>query len=346
MSATSPSAPRVSVCIVTGRRGDQLDGCLASLAKQHEPPTFEVLVCADADPQVEPIVRRWFPHARTFLVPKTLPSAGRNHLIEEAAGDLLLFLDDDIAFGPNLLRRLDDLATEHPEASVFGGPNGTPPASSRFQAVQGAVLASLVASGPVRRRYGAHPPGRADERWFILCNLAIRRDVMQRFDDELVCAEENALLAELHRRGEQMHYDPRLSVYHERRADLRGFMQQMHKYGRGRGQLGRRSLSTLHPAFLVPSALVLYLASAPMLALWSPWATLPLLVYLIAVALAATKVVVTLRRVGVWPLAFGLTALLHLCYGTGVLRGLLAPRTRRRVARSPEVPVARTEPVR
>ena len=58
---------------------------------------------------------------------------------------------------------------------INASPNDTPPGSSRFQAVQGAVLASLVGSGPVRRRYGAHPPRHADERFFILCNLAVRR---------------------------------------------------------------------------------------------------------------------------------------------------------------------------
>jgi GT2 family glycosyltransferase len=334
------------VCIVTGRRREQLDRCLASLAQQQDAPPFELLVCADEDPDVEPTVRERFPDAAVFLVPKTLPSAGRNHLIEHATGDLLLFLDDDIVFGPALLRRLDDLAHAHPEASVFGGPNETPPRSSRFQRVQGAVLASLVASGPVRRRYGAHPAGPADERWFILCNLAVRREVMQRFDPDLVCAEENALLAELHRRGEQMHYDPQLAVYHDRRHDLRGFVAQMHKYGRGRGQLTRRTPSTLHPAFLLPSVLVLYLVALPVLLVWSSWAALPALVYLAAVAVAATKVALTLHQMRTWRLAFQLTVLLHLCYGSGVLRGLASPSAARRRAAGAAIDAALDERVR
>jgi GT2 family glycosyltransferase len=318
--------------MVTGRRNHQLEGCLASLAGQQNAPSFELLVCADADPTVEATVHRWFPDARTFLVPKTLPSAGRNHVIAEASGDILLFLDDDIVFGPDLLRRVDDLARAHPDASVFGGPNETPPHSSRFQAVQGAVLASIVASGPVRRRYGPHPAGPADERWFILCNLAVRREVMQRFDDELVCAEENALLAALPRGGATMHYDPELVVYHERRADLRGFVQQMHKYGRGRGQLARRTPSTLRPVYLLPSFLVAYLSLLPLLTLWSPWALIPLVGYLAAVSAAASKVAWSLPTRRSWFLAWSLTALLHLCYGTGVIRGLLTPARRRRRA--------------
>ena len=317
------STPKISVCIVSGRRPEALDDCLASLQQQRGAPPFELLVCADDDPGVELVVRRRFPHADVILVEKTNPSAGRNHLIARARGELLLWLDDDITFGPDLLRWLGVLADEHPDVSVFGGPNETPANSNRFQWVQGAVLASMIASGPVRRRYGSHPAGRADERWFILCNLAVRRSVMRRFDDALVCAEENALLGELHDAGEQMLYEPSLRVFHERRADLNGFIRQMHKYGRGRGQLARRAPSSIRLAFLVPSVLVLYLAATPVLAWISAWALAPAVAYLLAVVAGGAKVSRSLHRPWVWLLATTLIVTLHLSYGAGCLRGML-----------------------
>ena len=144
--------PRISICIISGRRLPQLDACLASLAAQAEPPSFELLVCSDGDDDVADVVHRWFPSARVCFVEKALPGAGRNLLVAEASGDLLLFLDDDVTVEDDLLARLDRLATEHPEAGVFGGPNDSAPDSSPFQFVQGAVLASIVGSGPVRRR--------------------------------------------------------------------------------------------------------------------------------------------------------------------------------------------------
>src|ERR1019366_807555 len=128
--------------------------------------------------------------------------------------------------------------------------NSTPPGSSRFQLVQGAVLSSLVGSGPVSRRYGARQSGFADERWFTLCNLAVRRRVMLPFVDQLVCAEENELLAKLRSQGEPMRYEPSLRVFHARRAAPRSFARQMFKYGRGRGQLVARRPSTLRAAYL------------------------------------------------------------------------------------------------
>jgi glycosyltransferase involved in cell wall biosynthesis len=323
------SEPRLSVCIVTGRRTDLLDACLASLQAQKSPPPFELLVAADRDATVAATVQARFPDAAIAAVERSFPGAARNVLMERARGDWLVFLDDDVTFAPSMLRRLAELTIAHPEAMVIGGPNETPPKSSRFQIVQGAVLASAVASGPVRRRYGAHPEGEADERWFILCNLAVRRTAMVPFAPDLVCAEENAVLSELSERGFRMHYDPKLVVFHERRPSLRGFAQQMHKYGRGRGQLVRRDPSSVRLPFLVPTGLVAYLLALPLLvALWSPVAAVPLAIYLVAVLAGAAWIAKTLRRWRDLPLASVLIATVHLAYGTGVVSGVFR-RTRR-----------------
>jgi len=319
--------PRISVCIVTGRRIPMLHDCLRSIEDQVDPPAYEVLVCSDGDHDVEAAVREHFPDAVVGFVSTALPGAARNLLVDRARGELLLFLDDDAPLRPDALRRLDELATTHPEAAVFGGPNDTPPGASRFQAVQGAVLASLVGSGPVRRRYGAHPPGHADERFFILCNLAVRRSVMVPFVDDLVCAEENAMLTELARKHVVMFYDPDLVAYHERRPTWRGFVTQMHKYGRGRGQVTLLHPSSLRPAFVAPSALLAYVAASPLLTLWlGPVALAPLAVYLACVGLSSLVIARTLRALSAAPLAFALTVALHHWYGAGVLRGLVPSR--------------------
>jgi GT2 family glycosyltransferase len=327
VSGTVGRAPRISICIITGRRLPQLDACLASLEKQIDPPTFELLVCSDGDEEVAEVVHRRFPSARVCFVEKALPGAGRNLLVDEAAGDLLLFLDDDVTVEEDLLARLDRLATDHPEAGVLGGPNDSALDSSHFQFVQGAVLASIVGSGPVRRRYGAHPAGYADERFFVLCNLAVRREVMVPFAHDLVCAEENALLAEMSAGGVRMYYDPDLVAYHERRPTLRGFAQQMHKYGFGRGQLLVREPVTLRPAYLAPSALLAAFVVLPLLALRvGTWALAPLGAYAVAVAAASAWIARTVRRPADAFLAAALIVVLHVSYGIGVARGVLARR--------------------
>jgi hypothetical protein len=320
----SGQRPLISVCILTRYRPAQLGACLASLQRQKRAPSWELLVFADRDRRVSPIVATRFPGATIGIVQGALPGEARNFLIENARGDLLLFLDDDVVVRPNLLRKLAVLAEAHPDAAVFGGPNETPNGSTTFQVVQGAVLASFVASGPVRKRYGAHPAGRADERSFTLCNLAVRREAMLPFSSQLVCAEENAVLSALKRRGDRMHYDPGLVVFHERRPDLRTFAQQMFKYGRGRGQLVVRQPTTFRPVYLVPPLLVLYSLVALALLPWRPLFAAGLAAYGVAVAAEAGRIAMSVRRRGVLATAGILIVVVHFCYGTGILRGLFS----------------------
>jgi len=319
--------PLISVCILAGHGLAALDECLGSLQAQSSPPAFELLVGGDPTSEVRSVVHDRFPSAQVCDTRGRLPGAARNPLIQRARGELLLFLDDDVTAPPDLLTRLAQAASQHPEATVFGGPNETPPNSSRFQAVQGAVLSSIMGAGPVSRRYGARHPGPADERWFTLCNLSVRRSVMLPFVSHLICAEENALLAELRRRGERMRYEPELRVFHARRPQLRSFARQMFKYGRGRGQLLARDPSTFRAAYVAPSLLLIYLlALILMLALTGPSTLIlaPAGLYSALILANALWVGWTLRRLEDAPLAAGLLLTVHACYGAGVLRGLFS----------------------
>jgi GT2 family glycosyltransferase len=326
-------SPEISICILAGHGLESLNACLESLDAQVSAPSFELLIGGNPTPERMSVIHRHFPAAQVCNTGGRLPGAARNPLIERARGELLLFLDDDVIASPDLLRRLAQAAARYPQASVFGGPNETPPHSSRFQVVQGAVLSSLVGAGPVSRRYGARHPGPADERWFTLCNLAIRKRVMPSFSSEFVCAEENALLSELRTRGEEMRYDPGLSVFHTRRSKAGPFAEQMFKYGRGRGQLlARRPVSTFRAAYVAPTALLFYLILLPAtlaLSVAPMVAIVPAMVYCGLVIANALRIGGTLKRPAAVPLAAALIVTIHLCYGAGVVRGLLSPRKTR-----------------
>ncbi len=316
--------PVASICIATGRRPDLLARCLDSLACQDAAPAFEVLVCADGDPSVADVAAHHMPEALVTVAPRASRTVLRNRLIAQARGDLLVFLDDDVVVEASFVRHLREVADAHPDVGVFGGPNLTPGHSSDFQVTQGAVLASMVAAGPVRRRYGRHPAGMADERWFTLCNLALRRRLMVDFAEDLRCAEENAVLDQLRRQQVPMYYDPDLVAYHERRPKWAAFAAQMGTYGYGRGQLIRRRPRTARPALFAPSLVLAYCGLAAPLSLLSPIALLPLALYGLGIVAGALKVGWSLRRLASVPLAAGLILTLHGCYGSGLLFGLAA----------------------
>jgi lipopolysaccharide transport system permease protein len=321
---TTARRPFVSVCIVSGRRHDLLGRCLESLRRQEDSPSFELIVGADEDAAVEQIVHSRFADADVTHLPHLTPAGLRNVLLRRASGEWLLFLDDDVELEPRFLRTMHELASADPELGVLGGPNVAPRERSRFQSVQEAVLASIVGTGPVRRRYGRHAAREGDERQFTLCTLAVRRDVMADFDERLVCAEENELLEGLRREGVRMRYEPALLSYHERRPTWRSFAAQMHRYGHGRGQLLARRPSATRLAHLVPAALVLYcILALPAALLFSITALAPLLLYAVAVVATGARVGSTLGRISAAPLAAALIVTVHLWYGSGVLRGIV-----------------------
>jgi glycosyltransferase involved in cell wall biosynthesis len=336
LPASAP--PFVSVCMLTRGRPKALDECLLSLQRQVGAPLFELLVGCHADEAAAQIVRERFPSATIGVFDDANPGGARNELMKRAQGELLLFLDDDVVFAENLLAVLAELAEQHPEISVFGGPNLTPPHSSLIQGAQGVALGSLYGSGPVRRRYGVHPPGVADERSFTCCNLAVRRGAAVPFAPQLAAAEENAMLKELEDGAQLMWYDPRFFVYHERRRTFRSFAAQMGNYGRGRGQAIFHQPRSFRLAYFVPVALVLWLVSVPVVSLlWSPWWSLTTLVYAAFLSVAGVDVARQLRptkwrqRVRTAAVGAFLTATIHVCYGVGIVRGLIrrppTPRT-------------------
>lgn len=328
-------SPRVSVCMLTRQASPALEACLRSLRAEAEEIPIELLVASDGDAAAVEPVRRHFPDAIVGLGEGAHLGHARNFLVVRARAELLWFLDDDVTVRPGSLGRLIELSEREPEVDVFGGPNLTPPGSGAFEVVQGAVLASVVGSGPVRRRYGRRRQTIADERFFILCNMAIRRSAMLPFPAELRGGEENALLTDLSRAGARMLYDPKLVVYHERRPTFRGFAAQMHKYGVGRGQVIRRRPREARPAYLAPVALIGCAAVGAPLALVNPLLLAPLGVYAAAMVAQAVKIGIGRRRVSAALLAAVLLVTLHVCYGLGVISGLSRrprPRLRQREA--------------
>ncbi|MGH9030059.1 MAG: glycosyltransferase [Acidimicrobiales bacterium] len=333
----SSAQPVISVCMITRDRPEALDACLLALQSQVDAPPYELLVGCHGDEASAEVVRARFPSATVGVFDRANLGGARNQLIELARGELLLFLDDDVMFDDDLLSVLAKLAEKHPEASVFGGPNLTPPHSSLLQQVQGATLASVFGAGPVRRRYGLYPAGAADDRAFTLCNLAVRRDVAVPFAPKLSGGEENAMLKELADESRLMWYDPQFLVYHERRRTYFEFARQMEKYGRGRGQVMFHKPGSFRLVYLVPAFLVFWLVSIPIVSVlvWSWW-WLTLVAYsaflVVAGVSAARKMQASSRRgsLGAVVLAAVFTATIHVCYGVGLLRGLL---------RTPEAPV-------
>lgn len=271
------------------------------------------------------------------------PSLQRNLAAGEAKGEYLYFLDDDSLVAPDFLRRAA-ACYESGGIVAVGGPSLTPDSDSPLQQAFGMALASPFGGGAVRNRYRRSGVRRkTGDHELILCNLSISASVFRDaggFDRRLYPNEENELLVRLGRQGLQLCHDPDLAVVRSQRPGLRAFSRQLFGYGRGRAQqilLG----GGCGLANFVPSVFLLYLLALPLLD--KPVYYLPLLCYLGMSLLFALSAGVRGGKTApalILPVVF---PVLHLCYGAGVIWGLITFGVAKRMPPQGEVTVKRVK---
>jgi tetratricopeptide (TPR) repeat protein len=103
--------PLFSVIIPTHRRANLLERALASISQQTLNNHHEIIVISDCqDAETEEVCRQWLKSSDTYVRRSGVagPSLSRNLGIQMARGEVVLFLDDDDAWHPELLASLKD----------------------------------------------------------------------------------------------------------------------------------------------------------------------------------------------------------------------------------------------
>jgi len=116
----------ISICICTYNRSESLWRTLDSLAKQDDIDSgaLEVLIvdnnCTDGTANVVEAFREKLPIRRVTEHRQGLSHA-RNRAVADFRGEVLLFTDDDIRFGPGWLTAYRDAIRRFPDTDYFGG---------------------------------------------------------------------------------------------------------------------------------------------------------------------------------------------------------------------------------
>ena len=119
-------SPKLSICICTYNRAENLKRTLSSLVAQVgiESELIEVLIvdnnCTDATPEVLQAFRKILPLRCVTERAQGLAHA-RNRAIAEFSGDVLLFTDDDVRLDRTWLSAYQDAIRRFPQADYFGG---------------------------------------------------------------------------------------------------------------------------------------------------------------------------------------------------------------------------------
>jgi len=196
-----PPALTGSVIIPTRNRPRELAACLDALLPL--PDGVELIIGDDCDgPETRDLLAQKYPAARRVPGPKDGPGANRNRCAAQAAGRLLIFVDDDCLPGPGLAAAY--LAAHAAEPSAYlAGPT--------FR--RDAHAASLLWEAP---EYDGSPHALPPS-----CNFAIPRAVFLAhgaFDERLkISYEDIDLFARLNRGGVPFHFVAEAAVDHPSR---------------------------------------------------------------------------------------------------------------------------------
>jgi glycosyltransferase involved in cell wall biosynthesis/peptidoglycan/xylan/chitin deacetylase (PgdA/CDA1 family) len=203
------ASPKISVVIPTHNRRDVLLGqALPAIFQQDFPAEeYEVIVVVDGstDGTAESL-RSLQPHCgwQVLEQPNRGPGAARNHGIEAARGDLILFIDDDIICAPDLLRR-HEAAHTGPEPRVVHGSisiaPGTPASVLKY------------ANAAWYKAYYDRLDAQAGLHWpqddFLISNSSVPRATLLacgKFDEHFAAKEDYELGLRLWKMGVQFKY--------------------------------------------------------------------------------------------------------------------------------------------
>lgn len=246
---------KFSVIICLTRIGPQFFNYLAKFALQ-EYRNFEIILVTEKDSKLPK-----FSLAVRIVRPRQKPiSLGekRDLGLRAARGEYCAFIDDDAYPHPKWLANALKVFKTSSKIAVVGGPNVTPPDDTFWEKVGGHIYESYLTSGELqyrfvskKRRFVGELPG---------VNLIIRKDVLKKiggFDSRLYSGDDSKVCSAITSLGYKVCYDPKVIVYHHRRAFPSGHLKQVRSMGKHRGFFVKAYPKTLAPLYFLPTALTL-----------------------------------------------------------------------------------------
>jgi GT2 family glycosyltransferase len=207
----------LSVVIPVHNGGADLRRCLEALAASVR-PADEVIVADDASTDASGELARRH-GARVVTLPGSPhgPAFARNRGAEVAGGDVLVFVDADVAVHHDTLGRIEQTLAEHPEvAAVFGSYDDDPPARE------------LVSRYKNLLHHWVHQHGRREAVTFWTGCGAVGRATFRSvggFDETWPSLEDIELGARLRRSGLRVLLCPEVQATHLKRWTLASLLR-------------------------------------------------------------------------------------------------------------------------
>ena len=227
---------------------------------------YEIIIYPDAVDQDFNISK-----SRQIATGHVGPAAKRSLAINDASGEILIFIDDDAYPASNFLEILENDFADSAVQAV-GGPALTPDSDNFWQKVSGAVFLSPL-SGGAPERYIPQGEKRKVDDWPSV-NFSIRKAVFTQlngFDSQYWPGEDTKLCLDLIAQYPNgIVYDPALIAYHHRRAGLAKHLKQVGGYGLHRGFFAKKYPQTSRKfKYFVPSLFLLFIVLGALISFYN-----------------------------------------------------------------------------
>jgi len=219
---------RFSVVIPTLRREAILEATLASLSECDPGPDEVIVIDADPEGSSRPVITTFDHQASPAVLYINSPpslTVQRNRGIDEASGDVIVFLDDDVSISPDLFARLAETYSDHGIVGATGrviepegGRRGGPRSIFRRLLPGGGREGTFTRYG--YPRYLRELDRRRDVEFMRGCFMSARREAATkiRFDEHMggyALAEDEDFSFRLLRLG-RIRYEPEIVVRHRK----------------------------------------------------------------------------------------------------------------------------------
>ena len=317
---------------------------------------FEIIIITD-----KPSKER-FPKTKIIPSwPKTGPADKRDLGVKKAKGEIIAFLDDDSYPDKNWLKNAVSLFKTSDSKSLnfyiskslnfssiatVCGPTLTPPHNNLRQKASGYVWSTWLGSGGAGT-YRCAIASKQEVDDYPSVNLLVRKKdflAVGGFDSHFWPGEDTKLCHDLvYKLGKKIIYDPKVLVYHHRRAVFKPHLQQISRYAIHRGHFARILPKTsLRLGYFIPSLFVLWLFGGPFLiflleifqlcAVSIPLFFLYLLtigLYLLFLFLTAVQVYLRERNYKLALLVIPSIFITHVAYGILFIKGFFSKELKR-----------------
>lgn len=275
-----------SIIVPVYNRIDEVRDLLESLQKQTV-RNFEVILVEDGSTEpCREVAEEYAANGldlKYFYKSNEGRSIARNHGMERANGDWLVFFDSDCVIPPTYFETLQGCLSQR-QLDCFGGPDAAHESFSLTQKAINYTMTSFLTTGGIRG--GKVSLEKFTPRTF---NMGFRREVFQKVGGfREMFSEDIDMSTRIRQAGYTIGLITETPVWHKRRIDWRKFWRQVHVFGMSRITLKLLypgSLKAVHclPAIAVLGAVALILCAL----LWSPYFLVPLGVYFVAIFIMA-----------------------------------------------------------